>query len=103
MTESALIFWLSFEELKEREPVNARTVAHECLLFVGVVWGWIVVLPLLAFLFYSPHEGGPLHLTGLLLKDLFVDLRLRVWLLVLAPYILVQLVRSRRVVSDFWS
>ena len=80
--------------------MNARTVARECLLFVGVVWGWIVVLPFLAFLFYSPHEGGPLHLTGLLLKDLFVDLRLRVWLFVLAPYILVQLVRSRRIVSD---
>ena len=90
-------------ESRAGEPVNARTVARECLLFVGVVWGWIVALPLLAFLFYSPHEGGPLHLTGLLLKDLFVDLRLRVWLLVLAPYILVQLVRSRRVVSDFWS
>ena len=89
-------------ESRAGEPVNARTVARECLLLVGVVGGWIVVLPILAFLFYSPHEGGPLHLTGLLLKDLFVDLRLRVWLLVLAPYILVQLVRSRLVVSDFW-
>ena len=75
--------------------MNVGTVARECLLFVGVVGGWVVVLPILAFLFYSPHEGGPLHLTDLLLKDLFVDLRLGVWLLVLAPYMLVQLVRSR--------
>ena len=29
----------------------------------------------LAFLFYSPMKGGAIHLAGLLLKDLFVDLR----------------------------
>ena len=84
-------------ESRAGEPANARNVARECLLFVGVVGGWNAVLPMLAFLFYSPHEGAPLHLTGLLLKNLFVDLRLCVWLLVLAPYILVQLVRSRLV------
>ena len=81
-------------ESRAGAPANVRTVARECLLFVGVVVGWVVVLPILAFLFYSPPEGGPLHLTDLLLKDLFVDLRLGVWLLVLTPYMLVQLVRS---------
>ena len=101
MTESALIFWLSFEELKEREPVNARTVARECLLFVGVAGGRCPTDSGLSLLL-APRRG-PLHLTGLLLKDLFVDLRLCVWLLGLAPYILVQLVRSRLVVNDFWS
>ena len=75
--------------------MDVRTVARECLLLVGLVGGWIVILPVLAFIFYSPHEGGPVHLTGLLLKDLFVDLRLGVWLLVLAPYTFVQVVRSR--------
>jgi hypothetical protein len=90
-------------EARAGEPVNAKNAGRECLLFVGAVGVWIVVLPILAFFFYSPHEGGPLHLTGLLLKDLFVDLRLRVWLLVLAPYILVQLVRSRLNLRDFWS
>ena len=72
-------------ESRAGEPANARNVARECLFFVGVVGGWNAVLPMLAFLFYSPHEGAPLHLTGLLLKNLFVDLRLCVWLLVLAP------------------
>ena len=86
-------------ESRAGEPVNVRTVARESVLFFGVVGGWIVGLSILSFLFHSPHEGGALHLTGLLLKDLFVDLRLSVWLLVLAPYVLVQLVRSRLVVS----
>ena len=79
--------------------MNARTVARECFLFAGLVGGWIIVLPVLAFFFYSPHEGGPVHLTGLLLRDLFVDLRLGVWLLVLTPYVLVQLVRLPRFTS----
>ena len=74
--------------------MKKKTVAHEGLLVLGLVGGWFVLLPVLAFLFYSPHEGGPIHLAGLLLKDLFVDFRLGVWLLVFAPYILFQLVRS---------
>ena len=73
--------------------MNRKTFAREGLLVVGLVGGWFVLLPVLAFFFYSPNEGGPIHLAGLLLRDLFVDLRPGVWLLVFAPYILFQLVR----------
>ena len=65
--------------------MNRKTFAREGLLVVGLVGGWFVLLPVLAFFFYSPHEGGPIHLAGLLLRDLFVDLRPGVWLLVFAP------------------
>ena len=41
----------------------------------------------------SPLEGGPIHLMGLLLRDLFVDRRLGVWGLILTPYTVVQLLR----------
>jgi hypothetical protein len=68
--------------------MNKKTVAHEGLLVVDLVGGWFVLLSVLAFFFHSPHEGGPIHLAGLLLRDLFVDLRLGVWLLVFAPYLL---------------
>ena len=73
--------------------MGTRTVIRECLLIVVLVGGWIVLLPVLAFLFYSPHEGGPIHLMGLLLRDLFVDRRLGVWGLILTPYTVVQLFR----------
>ena len=73
-------------------PAGARRI-RECLLIVVLVGGWIVVLPVLAFFFYSPHEGGPIHLMGLLLGDLFVDRRPGVWGLVLTPYTVVQLLR----------
>ena len=72
---------------------NTRTLIRECLLIVVLVGGWIVLLPVLAFLFYSPHEGGPIHLMGLLLRDLFVDRRPGVWGLILTPYTVVQLLR----------
>ena len=72
---------------------NTRTLVRECLLIAVLVGGWTVLLPVLAFFFYSPHEGGPIHLTGLLLRDLFVDRRLGVWGLILAPYTVVQLLR----------
>lgn len=72
---------------------DTKTLIRECLLFVVLVGGWIVLLPVLAFLFYSPHEGGPIQLTGLLLRDLFVDRRLGVWGLILTPYTVVQLLR----------
>jgi len=72
---------------------NTKTLVRECLLIAVLVGGWIVLLPVLAFLFYSPHEGGPIHLTGLLLRDLFVDRRQGVWGLILAPYTVAQLVR----------
>lgn len=41
----------------------------------------------------SPLEGGPIHLMGLLLRDLFVDRRLGVWGLIPTPYTVVQLLR----------
>ncbi len=69
------------------------TLIRECLLIVVLVGGWIVLLPVLAFLFYSPHEGGPVHLLGLLLRDLFVDRRPGVWGVILTPYAVVQLLR----------
>ena len=72
---------------------NTKTLIRECLLIVVLVGGWIVLLPVLAFLFHSPHEGEPIHLTGLLLRDLFVDRRLGVWGLALTPYTFVQLLR----------
>ena len=72
---------------------NTKALIRECLLIVVLVGGWIALLPVLAFLFYSPHEGGPIHLTGLLLRDLFVDRRLGVWSLILTPYTVVQLLR----------
>ena len=56
-------------------PTDTKTLIRECLLIVVLVGGWIVLLPVLAFLFYSPHEGGPIQLMGLLLRDLFVDRR----------------------------
>ena len=70
--------------------MTAKSVTREALLFAGLVGGWILLLPVLAFLFYSPHEGGPIQLTRLLLGDLFADRRPGVWLLVLAPYIVVR-------------
>ena len=75
---------------------NTRILIRECVLIVVLVGGWIVLLPVLAFLFHSPHEGGPIHLTGLLLRDLFVDRRLGVWGLILTPYTVVQLLRLFR-------
>ena len=72
---------------------DTKTLIRECLLIVVLVGGWIVLLPVLAFLFYSPHEGGPIHLMGLLSKDLFVDRRVGVWGLILTPYTVVQLLR----------
>ena len=72
---------------------DTRTLIRECLLVVVLVGGWIVLLPVLAFLFYSPHEGGPIHLLELLSRDLFVDRRPGVWGLILAPYTIVQLLR----------
>ena len=71
--------------------MNRKTLAREGLLVVGLVGGWFVLLPVLAFFFYSPHEGGAIHLAGLLLRDLFVDLRSGVWLLVLASVFIAHL------------
>lgn len=73
--------------------VDTKTLIRECLLIVVLVGGWIVLLPVLAFLFYSPHEGGPVQLLGLLLRDLFVERRPGVWGVVLTPYTVVQLLR----------
>lgn len=72
---------------------DTKTLIRECLLIVVLVGGWFVLLPVLAFLFYSPHEGGPIHLMGLLARDLFVNRRLGVWGLILTPYAVVQLLR----------
>jgi len=80
--------------------MKKKTVAREGLLVVSLVGGWFVLLPILAFFFYAPHEGGPIHLAGLLLRDLFVDRRTGVWILVLAPYVIFQLVRVARPLDD---
>ena len=82
--------------MTDASVTDTRTLIRECLLVVVLVGGWIVLLPVLAFLFYSPHEGGPIHLMGLLLRDLFVDRRLGVWGLILTPYTIVQLLRLFR-------
>jgi hypothetical protein len=76
--------------------MKKKTVAREGLLVLSLVGGWFALLPILAFFFYSPHEGGPIHLAGLLSRDLFVDRRSGVWILVLAPYVIFQLVRVAR-------
>lgn len=77
--------------------MNQKAVAREWLLFVGLVGGAIVFLPLLAVLFFSPGDstaGDVLELYGALLPELLGPEWWIAWLFALVPYALVQLIRS---------
>lgn len=70
--------------------MNKKRIANEWLLFLGGILFGVVVWPL----FMPTYFGGFTILDSMFISFLFGRHAAKAWLFVLAPYLIVQLIRS---------